>query len=52
MWVRFPSAGGAQVRKGDDGPVLTFTDGEWRDFLGGVRLGEFSDFGVSAPGPS
>jgi hypothetical protein len=27
--------------KDQDGPVLTFTPGEWRAFLGGVRLGEF-----------
>ncbi len=50
VWVRFPSAGGVQVRSGEDGPVLAYTDDEWRDFLAGVRLGEFDDFGVSAPG--
>jgi hypothetical protein len=50
VWVRFPSSGGVQVRGGEDGPVLTYTDDEWRDFLAGARLGEFNDFGVSAPG--
>jgi hypothetical protein len=27
--------------KDQEGPVLRFTPGEWRAFLGGVRLGEF-----------
>lgn len=50
--VRFLTGGGVQVRNGGGGPVLTYTDDEWHDFLGGVRLGEFSDFGVKTPGPS
>lgn len=52
VWVLFPSGGGVQVRKGGDGAVLSYTDDEWRDFLGGVRNGEFDDFGVTTPGPS
>jgi hypothetical protein len=27
------------------GPVLRFTPDEWQAFLGGVRNGEFDDFG-------
>ena len=27
--------------KDPDGPVLLFTPGEWKAFLGGVKLGEF-----------
>lgn len=35
------------VRSGRDreGPVLLFTPDEWQAFLGGVRNGEFDDFG-------
>jgi hypothetical protein len=35
------------VRSGRDGegPVLLFTPEEWQAFLGGVRNGEFDDFG-------
>jgi hypothetical protein len=28
-----------------EGPVLKFTADEWQAFLGGVRNGEFDDFG-------
>jgi Domain of unknown function (DUF397) len=28
-----------------EGPVLRFTQDEWHAFLGGVREGEFDDFG-------
>jgi hypothetical protein len=28
-----------------EGPVLRFTPDEWQAFLGGVRNGEFDDFG-------
>ena len=28
-----------------EGPVLRFTPDEWHAFLGGVRNGEFDDFG-------
>ncbi len=40
--------GGIGVRdsKDPDGPVLTFTPGEWRAFLGGARNGEFDGIGV------
>ena len=39
--------GGIGVRNSGDreGPVLTFTPAQWHAFLGGVRLGEFDDFG-------
>ena len=39
--------GGIGVRNSRDpqGPVLMFTPAEWHAFLGGVRLGEFDDFG-------
>lgn len=35
--------GGRVVRdsKNQDGPTLTFTEGEWTAFLGGVKDGEF-----------
>jgi Domain of unknown function (DUF397) len=38
--------GGIGVRNSRDtgGPVLSFTPGEWRAFLGGVRNGEFDRF--------
>ena len=29
----------------DTGPVLRFTPDEWHAFIGGVRNGEFDDFG-------
>ncbi len=31
------------IRNSNDrsGPVLVFTPREWRDFIGGVRIGEF-----------
>jgi len=40
---------GVAVRDSKDpgGPVLQFTPGEWRAFLGGVRDGEFDRFGQS-----
>lgn len=39
--------GGIGVRNSRDsaGPVLRFTPDEWHAFLGGVRNGEFDDFG-------
>ena len=39
--------GGIGVRNSRDpqGPVLMFTPAEWTAFLGGVRRGEFDDFG-------
>ena len=39
--------GGIGVRNSRDrgGPVLRFTSDEWQAFLGGVRKGEFDDFG-------
>lgn len=39
--------GGVGVRNSRDvtGPVLRFTPDEWHAFLGGVRNGEFDDFG-------
>ena len=39
--------GGVGVRDSKDpsGPVLRFTPGEWRAFLGGARNGEFDRFG-------
>jgi hypothetical protein len=38
--------GGVAVRNSRDtgGPVLRFTPGEWRAFIGGVRNGEFDRF--------
>jgi uncharacterized protein DUF397 len=43
-------SGGVAVRNSRDigGPVLEFTPGEWRAFLGGVRNGEFDRF-LSVP---
>jgi len=39
--------GEVRVRNSRDGgaPVLRFTPDEWQAFLGGVRNGEFDDFG-------
>ncbi len=39
--------GGIGVRDSKDpaGPILRFTPSEWDAFLGGVRNGEFDDFG-------
>jgi predicted secreted Zn-dependent protease len=28
-----------------DGPISRYTRAEWRQFLAGVKLGEFDDFG-------
>jgi Domain of unknown function (DUF397) len=43
---------GAAVRvrdtKDSDSAVLTFTPAEWRDFVAGVKLGEF-DLGLDGP---
>lgn len=41
--AQFLTDGGVEVRNSRDrqGPSLTFTAGEWRDFLGGVCNGEF-----------
>jgi hypothetical protein len=36
---------GVRDSKKAAGPVLRFTSGEWRAFLGGVRNGEFDGFG-------
>lgn len=46
--VRFLSSGSVQVRNGSrpDDAIITYTAEEWRDFLGGVRLGEFDSFGA------
>lgn len=37
---------GVRDSKDSEGPVLRFTSGEWRAFLGGVRNGEFDRFGT------
>ena len=41
--VQFTADGGAEMRNSRDreGPVLSFTAREWKDFIAGVRLGEF-----------
>jgi Domain of unknown function (DUF397) len=36
---------GVRDSKDSDGPVLRFTPDEWHAFLGGVRNGEFDNFG-------
>jgi hypothetical protein len=36
---------GVRDSKDSEGPVLRFTSGEWRAFLGGARNGEFDSFG-------
>lgn len=36
---------GVRDSKDVAGPVLRFTPGEWHAFLGGVRNGEFDNFG-------
>ncbi len=36
---------GVRDSKDPEGPVLRFTPGEWRAFIGGVRNGEFDNFG-------
>jgi hypothetical protein len=36
---------GVRDSKDPDGPVLRFTPGEWRAFLGGARNGEFDSIG-------
>ena len=38
---------GVRNSRDREGPVLRFTPAEWRDFLGGVRLGEFDEFGTN-----
>jgi Domain of unknown function (DUF397) len=40
--------GGVGVRDSKDpsGPVLRFTPGEWRAFVGGAHAGEFDRFGA------
>jgi hypothetical protein len=44
--VSLPDGGiGVRDSKDPDGPVLRFTSGEWDAFLGGVRNGEFDNFG-------
>jgi hypothetical protein len=45
--VAFLADGMVGVRHSTDstGPVIRFTPGEWRAFLGGVRNGEFDSFG-------
>ena len=46
--VEVASLGGGQIGVRDSkdvtGPVLRFTPGEWRAFLGGARNGEFDRF--------
>jgi len=39
---------GVRSSRDPEGPVLSFTRGEWDAFLGGVRLGEFDGFGDPA----
>jgi hypothetical protein len=36
---------GVRNSRDREGPVLHFTPDEWQAFLGGVRNGEFDDFG-------
>lgn len=36
---------GVRNSRDREGPVLRFTPDEWRAFIGGVRRGEFDDFG-------
>ena len=36
---------GVRNSRDREGPVLRFTPDEWRAFIGGVRKGEFDDFG-------
>ncbi len=36
---------GVRNSRDSAGPVLRFTRDEWQAFLGGVRNGEFDDFG-------
>jgi len=36
---------GVRNSRETEGPVLRFTPDEWQAFLGGVRNGEFDDFG-------
>lgn len=36
---------GVRNSRDHEGPVLRFTPAEWQAFLGGVRNGEFDDFG-------
>src|SRR5579864_6653432 len=45
--------GSVGIRHSQDpeGPVLTFTRGEWDAFLGGARLGEFDTFGSTGYRP-
>lgn len=38
---------GVRNSRDREGAVLRFTPGEWHAFIGGVRLGEFDDFGRS-----
>ena len=40
---------GVRNSSNPDGPVLRFTADEWRDFIGGVRNGEFDGFGGASP---
>lgn len=41
------AASGTTVHIGDskdpDGPILSYTKGEWRDFLTGAKNGDFDD---------
>lgn len=36
---------GVRNSRDSEGPVLRFTPDEWHAFLGGVRKGEFDEFG-------
>lgn len=39
---------GVRNSRNPGGPVLRFTPDEWHAFIGGVREGEFDDFGGGA----
>jgi hypothetical protein len=45
--------GSVGIRNSRDpaGAILRFTQGEWRAFLAGARLGEFDRFGTAASPP-
>jgi len=40
---------GVRNSRDSQGPVLRFTPDEWHAFLGGVRNGEFDNFGRKWP---
>lgn len=41
---------GVRNSRDTSGPVLRFTPDEWHAFIGGVRNGEFDDFGKGGEG--